>query len=107
GGDTASALAAGCPVVVKGHPAHPGTDSMVAEAVARAAEKTGMPQGTFGHVRGPGNELGEALVGDPRIAAVGFTGSRGGGLALTRIAQQREVPIPVYAEMSSVNPVVL
>lgn len=107
GGDTASALAAGCPVVVKGHPAHPGTDTMVAEAILRAVEKTGMPEGVFGHVRGPGNALGEALVSDPRIAAVGFTGSRGGGLALTRIAQQREVPIPVYAEMSSVNPVVL
>ncbi len=107
GGDTASALAAGCPVVVKGHPAHPGTDSMVAEAIVRAAEKTGMPDGVFGHVRGPRNELGEALVNDPRIAAVGFTGSRGGGLALCRIAQQRPVPIPVYAEMSSVNPVIL
>ncbi|MEO1969293.1 MAG: aldehyde dehydrogenase (NADP(+)) [Sphingomonadaceae bacterium] len=107
GGDTASALAAGCPVVVKGHPAHPGTDSMVAEAILRAAKKTGMPDGVFGHLRGPGNDLGEALVKDPRIDAVGFTGSRGGGLALCRIASQRPVPIPVYAEMSSVNPVVL
>ena len=107
GGDTASALAAGCPVVVKGHPAHPGTDSLVADAIRRAAKKTGMPDGVFGHIRGPGNELGEALVRNPHIAAVGFTGSRGGGLALARIAQQRDVPIPVYAEMSSVNPVVL
>ncbi|KLE35945.1 aldehyde dehydrogenase (NADP(+)) [Aurantiacibacter luteus] len=107
GGDTASALAAGCPVVVKGHPAHPGTDSMVAGAIARAAEKTGMPTGVFGHVMGTGNELGAALVRDPNIAAVGFTGSRAGGLALAAIAQEREVPIPVYAEMSSVNPVVL
>lgn len=107
GGDTASALAAGCPVIVKGHPAHPGTDTMVAEAIFRAVERTGMPKGTFGHVRGPGNELGGALVSDPHIAAVGFTGSRGGGLALVRLAQQRKVPIPVYAEMSSINPVVL
>ncbi|WP_420606609.1 aldehyde dehydrogenase (NADP(+)) [Novosphingopyxis sp.] len=107
GGDTASALAAGCPVVVKGHPAHPGTDEMVAGAIAEAARKTGMPDGVFGHVRGTGNELGAALVKDPRIAAVGFTGSRAGGLALVAVAQQREVPIPVYAEMSSINPVVL
>ena len=107
GGDTASALAAGCPVVVKGHPAHPGTDTLVAEAIVRAAKATEMPEGVFGHVRGPGNELGEALVRNRHIAAVGFTGSRGGGLALSRIAQQRDVPIPVYAEMSSVNPVVL
>lgn len=107
GGDTAAALAAGCPVIVKGHPAHPGTDRMVAEAIARAVAATGMPDGTFGHVQGPGNDLGTWLVQDPRIAAVGFTGSRGGGLALLRIAQQRAVPIPVYAEMSSINPVVL
>ena len=107
GGDTAAALAAGCPVIVKGHPAHPGTDSMVADAIRKAAERTGMPAGTFGHVRGPGTELGRALVQDPRVAAVGFTGSRAGGLALTRLAQARAVPIPVYAEMSSINPVIL
>ena len=107
GGDTASALAAGCPVVVKGHPAHPGTDDMVAGAIRRAAEKTGMPAGVFGHVRGPANALGAALVQDARIAAVGFTGSRAGGLALMKLAQGRAVPIPVYAEMSSINPVML
>ena len=107
GGDTAAALAAGCPVIVKGHPAHPNTDAMVAGAIRAAAKRTGMPDGVFGHVRGPGNDLGAALVQDPRIAAVGFTGSRGGGLALVRLAQARAVPIPVYAEMSSVNPVVL
>jgi len=107
GGDTASALAAGCPVVVKGHPAHPGTDLMVAGAIAKAAERSGMPVGTFGHIAGPGNALGEALVRNAQITAVGFTGSRGGGLALARIAQERPVPIPVYAEMSSINPVVL
>ncbi len=107
GGDTVSALAAGCPVVVKGHPAHPDTGALAAGAIARAVAACGLPEGVFGHLVGPGNELGAALVADPRIAAVGFTGSRGGGLALARIAQQREVPIPVYAEMSSINPVVL
>ncbi len=107
GGDTAAALAAGCSVVVKGHPAHPGTDAMIAGAIGRAVSTCGLPAGVFGHVRGPGNELGSALVAHPLIAAVGFTGSRGGGLALMRLAQERPVPIPVYAEMSSINPVVL
>jgi alpha-ketoglutaric semialdehyde dehydrogenase len=107
GGDTASALAAGCPVVVKGHPAHPGTSEMVARAVLRAAEATGMPAGVFSLLNGTSNELGGALVRDPRIKAVGFTGSRGGGLALMKIAAERAVPIPVYAEMSSINPVIL
>ena len=107
GGDTASALAAGCPVVVKGHPAHPGTDSMVAGAIRKAVMASGMPDGVFSHLMGPGNELGAALVCDPHITAAGFTGSRGGGLALLKLAQQREVPIPVYAEMSSINPVLL
>ena len=107
GGDTASALAAGCPVVVKGHPAHPHTGALVAGAISRAVEASGLPAGVFGHLVGPGNELGAALVRDPRIQAVGFTGSRAGGLALLNLAQAREVPIPVYAEMSSINPVVL
>ena len=107
GGDTASALAAGCPVVVKGHPAHPETGALVAEAIARAVAACGLPKGVFGHLTGPSNELGAALVQDPRIAAVGFTGSRAGGLALVRLAQARAVPIPVYAEMSSINPVLL
>ena len=107
GGDTASALAAGCPVVVKGHPAHPATGALVAEAIRTAAKASGMPEGVFGHLVGPDNALGAALVQDPRIAAVGFTGSRGGGLALVKLAQARDVPIPVYAEMSSINPVVL
>ena len=107
GGDTASALAAGCPVVVKGHPAHPQTGELVAGAIRRAVAACGLPEGVFGHLTGPSNELGAALVRDPRIQAVGFTGSRGGGLALVQIAQGREVPIPVYAEMSSINPVVL
>lgn len=107
GGDTASALAAGCPVVVKGHPAHPGTGELVARAVSRAVAQVGLPAGTFSFVLGAGNEFGQALVADPRIKAVGFTGSRAGGMALLDIARRREVPIPVYAEMSSVNPVVV
>jgi NADP-dependent aldehyde dehydrogenase len=107
GGDTASALAAGCPVVVKGHPAHPETGELVAGAIRRAVAACGLPEGVFGHVTGTGNEIGSALVQDPRIAAVGFTGSRGGGLALARLVQARPVPIPIYAEMSSINTVLL
>jgi NADP-dependent aldehyde dehydrogenase len=107
GGDTASALAAGCPVVVKGHPAHPATGALVADAIRRAVAACGLPEGVFSHLVGPSNDLGAALVKDPRIAAVGFTGSRGGGLALLALAQARPVPIPVYAEMSSINPVLL
>lgn len=107
GGDTASALAAGCPVVVKGHPAHPRTGALVASAIVRAVSACGLPSGVFGHLTGPSNELGAALVKDPRIAAVGFTGSRAGGLALVGLAASRPVPIPVYAEMSSINPVLL
>jgi 2,5-dioxopentanoate dehydrogenase len=107
GGDTASALAAGCPVVVKGHPAHPGTSELVAGAIDRAVKAHGLPGGVFSLLQGTGNDLGAALVRDPRIRAVGFTGSRGGGLALMKIAAERPEPIPVYAEMSAVNPVLL
>lgn len=107
GGDTASALAAGCPVVVKGHPAHPGTGELVARAIAAAVASSGLPAGVFSYLPGETNALGAALVADPRIKAVGFTGSRGGGLALVRIAAARAEPIPVYAEMSSINPVIL
>jgi len=107
GGDTASALAAGCSVVVKGHPAHPRTGTLVAEAIANAVEKSGLPRGTFSFLLGDGFELGQALVRDPRIKAVGFTGSRAGGLALVESAAKRPEPIPVYAEMSSINPVVV
>jgi NADP-dependent aldehyde dehydrogenase len=107
GGDTASALAAGCPVVVKAHPAHPGTSALVAGAIREAIVAQGLPEGVFSLVQGPSNDLGAALVADPRIKAVGFTGSRAGGLALVSIAQARPEPIPVYAEMSSVNPVIL
>lgn len=107
GGDTASALAAGCPVIVKGHPAHPGTGELVARALLAAVESSGMPEGTFSYLPGETNELGAALVSDPGIKAVGFTGSRAGGLALMKLAAQRAEPIPVFAEMSSINPVVL
>jgi len=107
GGDTASALAAGCPVVVKAHNAHLGTSELVARVIQQAAKNTGMPEGVFSLVLGSGNETGLALVNHPAIQAVGFTGSRQGGLALLRAAQARPQPIPVYAEMSSVNPVFL
>lgn len=107
GGDTAAALAAGCPVVVKAHPAHPGTSELVATAVLRAAATLGMPDGVFSMLGGPSHDIGTALVADPRIRAVGFTGSRSGGIALMKVAAARPVPIPVYAEMSSINPVVL
>ncbi|BBX66647.1 2,5-dioxovalerate dehydrogenase [Mycolicibacterium psychrotolerans] len=107
GGDTASALAAGCPVVVKGHDAHPGTSELVARAITDAVATAGMPAGTFSLLFGYGPELGVTLVTDPRIKAVGFTGSRSGGMALVAAAATRPEPIPVYAEMSSINPVFL
>lgn len=107
GGDTASALAAGCPVVVKAHPAHPGTSEIVGRAIRAAVAEHGLPEGVFSLLQGTTHELGTALVTDPRIRAVGFTGSRGGGLALVAAAAARPVPIPVYAEMSAVNPVFL
>ncbi len=107
GGDTASALAAGCPVVVKGHPAHPGTGELVASAVVKAAKKTGMPEGVFSNLNSSGIEVGKLLVKHPKIKGVGFTGSLKGGRALYNLASQREEPIPVFAEMGSVNPVVI
>ena len=105
GGDTASALAAGCPVVVKAHPAHPGTSQLVADAILAAAHETGMPDGTFALLQGRTHETGGELVAHPAICAVGFTGSFGGGTALMRVAAARERPIPVFAEMGSTNPV--
>jgi len=107
GGDTASALAAGCPVVVKAHSAHPGTSELVGRALQAAVARCQLPEGVFSLLFGAGNEIGQALVADPHIQAVGFTGSRAGGLALQAIAQARPQPIPVYAEMSSINPVFL
>ena len=105
GGDTASALAAGCTVVVKAHPAHPGTSDLVGRAITRAAERTGMPAGVFGLVQGASTEVGLALVNHPLVKAVGFTGSLRGGRALFDAASRRPEPIPVYAEMGSSNPV--
>ena len=107
GGDTASALAAGCPVVVKAHSAHPGTSELAGRAVQAAVRRCGLPEGVFSMLFGTGFDVGLALVGDRRIKAVGFTGSRAGGLALMRAASARAEPIPVYAEMSSINPVFL
>ena len=107
GGDTASALAAGCPVVAKAHPAHPGTSEMVGRAIQQALADCDLPAGVFALVGGAGTAIGGALVADPRIQAVGFTGSRRGGLALVDIAARRPEPIPVYAEMSSINPLFL
>ncbi|MCW9706071.1 aldehyde dehydrogenase (NADP(+)) [Fodinibius salsisoli] len=107
GGDTASALAAGCSIVVKAHPAHPGTCEMIATAIRNAVEKTGMPEGTFSMVQGTSHEVGLAIVEHPLIRAVGFTGSFTGGKALYDAATSRPEPIPVYAEMGSTNPVFL
>ncbi len=105
GGDTVSALAAGCPVVVKAHPAHPGTSELAARAVLAAAAKTGMPDGVFSLLQGPSPAVGQALVTRGPIQAVGFTGSLGGGKALFDAAARRLQPIPVFAEMGSANPV--
>ena len=107
GGDTAAALAAGCPVIVKSHPMHAGTGELVASAIIRAAEKTGMPNGVFSNLNSSGIDVGTKLVQHPSVKAVGFTGSIRGGRALFDLASQREEPIPVFAEMGSVNPVVL
>ncbi|MQR01910.1 aldehyde dehydrogenase (NADP(+)) [Glaciimonas soli] len=107
GGDTAAAFAAGCPVVVKAHNAHPGTSELVGKAIQKAVASCNLPEGVFSLLFGDGNQLGQALVSHPAIKAVGFTGSRQGGLALMRLAAQRREPIPVYAEMSSINPMFL
>lgn len=110
GGDTASALAAGCPVVVKGHSAHPCTGELVARELSRAVSEHGFHPGTFSFLHAGGSRdtaVGSELVLEPTIKAVGFTGSVGGGMALVRLALQRPVPIPVFAEMGSVNPVVV
>ncbi|SON58160.1 NADP-dependent fatty aldehyde dehydrogenase [Hartmannibacter diazotrophicus] len=104
GGDTASALAAGCPVVVKGHPAHPGTGEIVAEAIFEAIRAEGLDPGVFSLIQSNTREAGEALVTHPLIRAVGFTGSLGGGRALFDLAQSRPDPIPFFGELGSVNP---
>lgn len=107
GGDTASALAAGCTVVVKAHPAHPETSALVAGAINRAVNAEGLDQNVFQHVYGASHAIGEALVKHDATKAVGFTGSFNGGMALFNWANQRKSPIPVFAEMGSVNPVYL
>ncbi|MFC5460432.1 aldehyde dehydrogenase (NADP(+)) [Massilia niabensis] len=107
GGDTASAFAAGCPVVLKAHSAHPGTSELVARAVVEAVRLCGLPPGVFALLTGTGNGIGQALVRHPAIQAVGFTGSRSGGTALMAVAAARSQPIPVYAEMSSINPLII
>jgi len=105
GGDTASALAAGCPVIVKAHPAHPGTGEMTARLILHAVRECGLPEGTFSLLFDAGFDVGQALVRHPLVKAVGFTGSVKGGRALVDIAAARPEPIPVYAEMGSINPV--
>lgn len=107
GGDTASALAAGCPVIVKSHPMHAGTGELVASAILNAAKKTAMPNGVFSNLNSSGIEVGQQLVKHPVIKAVGFTGSIKGGTALYKLANERPEPIPVFAEMGSINPVVV
>ncbi|MEU1199900.1 aldehyde dehydrogenase (NADP(+)) [Streptomyces sp. NPDC005813] len=104
GGDTASALAAGCPVVVKAHNAHPGASEIEGRVIQQAVAEAGLHEGVFSLVRGAGNEIGEALVDHPLVRAVTFTGSEAGGMALYRRAQRRPDPIPVFTEMTSVNP---
>ena len=107
GGDTATALAAGCPVIVKAHPAHARTSELVAKAILNAAAACKMPEGVFSHVHGASFDVGKALVEHPFTKAVGFTGSFSGGKQLFDWASQRKEPIPVFAEMSSINPVFL
>ena len=107
GGDTACALAAGCPVIVKAHPAHAQTSELVANAIFKAADKCAIPKGTFAHVHGAGIEVGKELVMNEYTKSVGFTGSLGGGKQLFDWGNQRKVPIPVFAEMGSINPVFL
>jgi NADP-dependent aldehyde dehydrogenase len=107
GGDTASALAAGNPVIVKAHPAHPGTSELVGRVIVEAMRRTSIPLGVFALLFDDGIHIGQTLVQHPAIRAVGFTGSRRGGEALMRLAASRPDPIPVYAEMGSVNPVVI
>lgn len=107
GGDTVSAFSAGCPVIVKAHNSHAGTCELIAQAIDRAIDKCGLPSGIFSLLFGEGNDIGQQLVRSSCIKAVGFTGSTRGGKALMACAEQRDDPIPVFAEMGSINPVVL
>jgi NADP-dependent aldehyde dehydrogenase len=106
GGDTASALASGSSVVIKGHSAHAKTSQLVYTAIKKAIEIAGVPAHTVQHAMGSGNTVGKALVMHPYTKGVGFTGSFAGGKALVEYSNQREIPVPVFAEMSSINPVV-
>ena len=105
GGDTASALAAGCPVIVKSHPMHPGTGELVAQAIIRAAKRTNIPEGVFSNLNSLSFTIGQKLVQHPSVKAVGFTGSYSGGKALFDLSVRRDEPIPFFAEMGSLNPV--
>jgi len=107
GGDTVSALAAGCPVIIKSHPMHAGTSELVASAIIKAAEKTAMPNGVFSNLNSSDIQVGVHLVQHPEVKAVGFTGSIQGGRALYDLVSQRKEPIPVFAEMGSINPIVI
>ncbi len=107
GGDTISAFAAGCPVIVKAHPYHPLTSLLVAQAIQAAVEETQLPKGVFSHLQSDGHELGQLIVMHHLLKGVGFTGSFKGGKALYDLAQKRLNPIPVFAEMGSINPMIL
>lgn len=107
GGDTASALAAGSPVIVKSHPMHAGTGELVSSAIIKAAKATGMPNGVFSNINSSGTQVGKLMVEHPKVKAVGFTGSFKGGDAIRKMASERPEPIPVYAEMGSINPVIV
>ena len=107
GGDTASALAAGCPVIVKAHSSHPGTSEMVGIAIAESAARCGLPAGVFSLLFGSGRLVGQALVQHPAIRGVGFTGSKAAGRELFQLCCNRDVPIPFFGELSSLNPVCL
>ncbi len=107
GGDTASALAAGCPVIVKSHPMHAGTGELVASAIVTAAKACGLPDGVFSNLNSSDIQVGQQLVKHPEVKGVGFTGSIAGGTALHKLSMERKEPIPVFAEMGSINPVVI
>jgi NADP-dependent aldehyde dehydrogenase len=107
GGDTASALASGCPVIVKAHSSHLGTNALISEAIMKAAKSCEMPDGVFSSLQDSGIAIGTALVKHPKIKSVAFTGSLRGGMALHKAAMEREEPIPVFAEMGSTNPMFL
>ena len=107
GGDTASALAAGCPVIVKSHPMHAGTGEIVSRAIINAVEKNNMPDGVFSNLNSKDINVGVQLVNHPDVKAVGFTGSLKGGRSIYDLASKREIPIPVFAEMGSTNPIII